>query len=235
MHSLRLFALIAIASCVGALSSAQPTSPILGPEEAYFWNIRASHADEILITVGDSLDIVLLRDRCGAYAGHGQKGCWDASTVIVKPEWKVEPRGIASVRALPHGEWRFGRGSAGARLYGLRPGLAAITATIDGETALDSIRVISAPGAVRIFLESKPRVLIAGDTVRIRLTARDLRNRTVAVLSLPLGWNVVGAPDKNGYTPVAFHSWELGGWLVARLGQMTDSLQLYPKTPIHRQ
>jgi hypothetical protein len=234
MHSSRLSALIVIASCLGASASAQPTSPVLGPEEAYFWNIRASHADEILIAVGDSLEIVLLRDRCGADAGHGQKGCWDASTVTVRPEWKIEPRGIARVRTLPQGKWRFGRGTAGARLYGLRPGLAAIIATIDGETALDSIRVISAPGAVRVVLESKPRVLIAGDTVLIRLTARDSKNRTVAVMSLPLGWNVVGSADAKGYTPVAFGSWEPGGWRVARLGRMTDSLELHPQTPVRR-
>jgi hypothetical protein len=235
MHTSRLSIVIVIASCLGASAAAQPSTPVLGPEEAYFWNIRASHADEILIAVGDSLDIVLLRARCGADAGHGQKGCWDASTVTVRPQWMVEPRGVARVRALRHGEWRFGRGAAGARLYGLSPGLAVIIATIDGgETALDSLRVISAPGAVRVVLESMPRVVVAGDTVRFRLTARDSRNRTVAVLTLPLGWNVVGPPDDKGYTPVAFHPWGPGGWLVARLGRMTDSLQIHPKTPLRR-
>src|SRR4051812_4912862 len=109
-------------ACVGRSAPARPPSPPLGPEETYAWSIRASHADELLLAVGDSVDVVLLRDRCGADAGAGQKGCWDASTGRVVPRWRVTPPAVAGVRALPVGSWVFGRGMAGARLYARRPG-----------------------------------------------------------------------------------------------------------------
>src|SRR5580765_5654236 len=98
---------LAILLWMGPVVAAQPVrgSP-LGPGETYVWSIRASHSDELLLAVGDSVDVVLLRDRCGADAGHGQKGCWDASTIRITPDWKVSARGsIARVRALPKGSW----------------------------------------------------------------------------------------------------------------------------------
>jgi hypothetical protein len=214
--------------CFGATLSAQPTrgSP-LGPGESYSWSIRAWHTDDLLVAVGDSVDVVLLRDRCGADAGHGQKGCWDASTVQVGPKWTVPARGVARVRALPAGSWRFGPGTAGARVYAIRPGAATVVATLPGGgTVSDSLWVIAAPGAVRILLEPKPTSILAGDTVRFRVTARDSANRIVAVLPLPRGWNLAGLPDSLGYTPVAFARWSTGGALVPRLGQLTDSLEL---------
>jgi hypothetical protein len=178
--------------------------------------------------VGDSVDIVLLRDRCGADAGHGQKGCWDASTISVVPRWRVEASNVARVRTLSSGAWEFGRGTTGARIYGLRPGATVVSATLaSGETASDSLWVISAPGVVRIVLEPKPTTIAAGDTVRFRVTARDSSGRIVAVLRLPLGWNTVGPPDSLGYTPVAFYPWETGGKLVPRLGRFTDTLELH--------
>ena len=220
--------LLAVISCVGRIAPAQPESPTLGPEERYVWSIRASHADELLLPVGDSVDVVLLRDRCGADAGHGLKGCWDASTVDVAPRWQVAASGVARVRPLPEGSWIFGRGTAGARLYALRPGTAVVTATLPGgEVVSDSLQVISAPGAVRILLEPKPATIVAGDTVRFRVTARDAADRIVAVLPLPLGWNVLGLPDSEGYAPVAFYPWETGGKLVPRLGRLTDTLELH--------
>jgi hypothetical protein len=228
VNRISLAILLPVISCVGRSAPAQPESPRLGPEERYFWSIRASHSDELLLPVGDSVDLVLLRERCGADAGHGLKGCWDASTVQVAPRWRVAAGGIARVRPLPEGSWIFGRGAAGARLYALRPGGAAVTATLPaGEVVSDSLQVISAPGAVRIRLEPKPATIVPGDTIRFRVTARDEADRVVAVLPLPLGWNVVGPPDSDGYAPVAFSPWETGGKLVPRLGRLTDTLELH--------
>ena len=99
--------LLAVISCVRRVAPAQPEPPTLGPEEHYAWSIRASHSDELLLPAGDSVDIVLLRDRCGADAGHGLKGCWDASTIDVTPKWQVGGRGVARVRPLPEGSWIF--------------------------------------------------------------------------------------------------------------------------------
>jgi hypothetical protein len=228
LNRISLAILLSVISCVGRSAPAQPESPSLGPEERYVWSIRASHSDELLLPVGDSVDLVLLRDRCGADAGHGFKGCWDASTVQVAPRWRVASSSIASVRPLREGSWIFGRGTAGARLYALRPGAAAVTATLPGgEVVSDSLLIISAPGAVRILLEPKPANIVAGDTVRFRVTARDAAHRIVAVLPLPLGWNVVGPLDSQGYAPVAFYPWETGGQLVPRLGRFTDTLELH--------
>ena len=228
LYRISLAILLSVISCVGRTAPAQRTSPTLGPEERYVWSIRASHADELLLAVGDSVDVVLLRDRCGGDAGHGMKGCWDASTVDVAPRWRVAGSGVARVRPLPEGSWIFGRGAAGARLYALRPGAAFVTATLPGgEVVSDSLQVISAPGAVRILLEPKPATIVAGDTVRFRVTARDVGDRIVAVLQLPLGWNIVGPQDSEGYAPVAFYAWETGGKLVPRLGRLTDTLELH--------
>lgn len=226
--ALRLAVLIVAALCTGSTLAAQPKrgSP-LGPEERYTWSIRASHTDDILLAVGDSLDVVLLRDRCGADAGQGQKGCWDASTIQVKPKWTVSKSGVARVHALATGSWLFGPGTAGARIYGVGPGAATVVAKLAGEgTVRDSLWVISAPGAVRVVLEPKPVSIVAGDTVRFRVTARDSANNVVALLPLPRDWNLVGPRDSLGYTPVAFQPWQTGGVLVARLGHLTDSLEL---------
>jgi hypothetical protein len=229
MNLPRLLMFTAALVSTGSTLFAQPKrgSP-LGPEESYRWSIRASHADEVRLAVGDSVDVVLLRDRCGADAGHGQKGCWDASTVQVAPKWNVTVRGVARVRALPTGSWRFGPGSAGARIYAMRAGAATVVATLPtGQTVTDSLWVIAAPGAVRIMLEPKPTSIVAGDTVRFRVTARDSANNVVAVLPVSRGWNLVGPADSLGYTPVAFAPWSTGGVLVARLGRFTDSLELH--------
>lgn len=130
----------------GGPSSGPPTTPTLGPGESYRWSIRASHANPLMLSVGDSVDVVLLRDRCGADAGHGQKGCWDASTVRVAPRWEVPAGEVARARALPTGSWRFGAGTAGARIHALRPGAATVVATLpDGSTVSDSLWVIPSP------------------------------------------------------------------------------------------
>ena len=219
--------LCAALSMTGSVAIAQPKGP-LGPGEHYQWSIRASHSDEILLAVGDSLDVVLLRDRCGADAGHGMKGCWGANDVSVTPKWNVAAGRVARVRSLPAGSWRFGPGAAGARIHALRAGATRITARLpDGRTAWDSLWVILAPGAVRVVLEPKPATIVAGDTVRFRITARNAADSVVAVLRVPLGWNVVGPPDSLGFTPVAFSPRATGGVLVARLGRLTDSLRLH--------
>jgi hypothetical protein len=205
--------------CFASTLAAQPMPRHLQPGERYEWMIRASHTDEILIAAGDSLDIVLLRVRCKA------NDCWGANSISVTPRWRVGATEVARVNPLAEGRWYFGRAVAGARLSGLRPGRTAVTATLpSGETASDSISVISAPGAVRIVLEPKPRVIVAGDTVRFRVTARDSAGRVVATLQLPRSWGVVGPPDSLGFTPVKFPTWETEGGLVARLGQLMDAL-----------
>ena len=212
---------------------AQSSTKELGPGERYAWTIRATHADAILIAVGDSVDIVLLRDRCGVPIWDRRRACVDANTVRATPRWLIGAREVAHVRPLESGSWIFGQGAAGARIVAVRPGRTFVTATLPtGETASDSIWVVSAPGAVRIVLEPKPRVIMAGDTVRFRVTARDSADRIVATLTLPRSWKVVGPPDSLGFTPVKFPAWETGGRLVPRLGRLTDTLNF--QVVVHR-
>jgi hypothetical protein len=217
-----------LAGCARRPSAANSASESLPVGQTYAWQIRAEHTDEILVAIGDSLDVVLLRDRCGVPAGHGQTGCYDASSVRVAPEWIFDDPGLSEVRALPEGRWYFGPGAAGARVYGRRPGTTTLGAVVANQRLASAwIRVVSAPGAVRVVLEPKPRVIAAGDTLRFRITARDSAGLIVATLPLPAGWNVVGQPDSLGFTPVAFYPWETGGRLVARLGRLTDTLELH--------
>jgi len=215
--------------CIGSSVLAQPVrGSALGPGESYVWSIRASHSDELLIAAGDSVDVVLLRDRCGADAGHGLKGCWDASTVHAAPQWTVSAGRVARVRALATGAWRFGPGTAGARIYAMRPGVATVAARLpDGQRISDSVWVIAAPGAVRILLEPKPTSIVPGDTVHLRLTARDAANHVVATVPLSHSWDLVGPPDSAGYSAVTFPAGMGDSWFVARLGGLTDSLWLH--------
>ncbi|MFL5617180.1 MAG: hypothetical protein ACJ79A_02155 [Gemmatimonadaceae bacterium] len=202
--------------------SAQPGSKDPGSKETYAWMIRTEHATANLLAVGDSVDIVLLRLRCNGY------GCWRANTVSVVPRWLIGAPEVARARPLAKGSWMFGPGTAGARIVALRPGRTVVTATLPtGETTSDSIWVISAPGAVRVLVEPKPPEIVAGDTVRFRLTVRDTADRIVAILRLPPGLNVVGPPDSLGFTPVAFSPYETRGKLIARLNRLTDTLEFH--------
>jgi hypothetical protein len=204
------------------------------PERPNFsWGIRAEHTDAILLAVGDSLDLVLLRYRCGLPVGRGMKGCFAASTIRVPARWTLDDPGLADARPLPSGHWRFGAGTAGARLYAKAPGTTKVNA-LEGERWLvnASVQIISAPGAVRVRLESTSDTIALGDTIRVRVTARDARDRIVAVLPFPEGYtNNRGPTDSLGFTPMVFKIWGPGWRIAARLGRMTDTLALAFKQP----
>ena len=193
----------------------------------FHWEVRAEHTDEVLIAAGDSLDVVLLRWRCIFSMRYEESGCFGANTTTVKARWTLDDTLLARARSLTTGNWRPGPAPAGGRVYALRPGTTKINA-LQGEVWLAnaSVRIISAPGAVRVRLEPKPSTIVAGDTVRFRVTARDFQDRIVAIVPFPAGYNIVGPPDSLGFTPVAFRPWETGGRMVVRLGRMADSLEL---------
>lgn len=50
--------------------------PRLGPTDYFVWDLRASHTDDIVLAVGDSVDVVVLRDRCVATTGHLGRSCY---------------------------------------------------------------------------------------------------------------------------------------------------------------
>jgi hypothetical protein len=219
--------LASVVGCVPHGARSRLGESALAAGESYVWTVRAAHTDEILLAAGDSLDVVLLRDRCGVPVGHGMRGCVPANPADVRARWAVPPGDPAAVRPLPAGRWYFGAGAAGARIYGRRAGRTVVRAYVAGHVAEDSVFVIAAPGAVRVVLEPRPATITPGDTIRFRATARDAAGRIVATLPLPAGWNVVGAPDSLGFAPVAFHPWESSGRLVVRLGRLADSLDLH--------
>jgi hypothetical protein len=192
------------------------------------WEIRAEHPDGILIAAGDSLDVVLLAWRCRTSLRYEESGCWGVRTTIANARWTLEDTSLAHARPLPTGRWFAGPGAAGGRVHALRPGTTTINA-LQGEVWLANspLRIISAPGAVRVRLEPKPGTIVAGDTVRFRVTARDSRDRIVAVVPFPAGYNIVGPADSLGFTPVVFMPWETGGRMVVRLGRMADTLELH--------
>ena len=229
-----LIGLVAAASFIGRAASAQigpihvrPTVELRQGTSDINWEIRAEHPFEILIAAGDSLDVVLLAWRCRESLRYEERGCFGVRTTVAGVRWTLDDTTRGRARTLPTGRWFAGPGAAGGRVYALRPGTTKINA-FQGDVWLANspVRIISAPGAVRVRLEPKPKVIVAGDTVRFRVTALDSRDRIVAIVPLSAGYNIVGPPDSLGFTPVAFMPWETGGRMVVMLGRLADTLEL---------
>jgi hypothetical protein len=215
----------ALLGCAPRRSGPSPEALPVG--QRFVWQARAEHTHAMWLLVGDSLDVVLLRDRCGVPVGHGMTGCYDASTVRVEADWQLSPSTVARARPLPEGRWRFGRGSAGARLYGKRAGTAELRVSVSGaHVATSVVTVFEAPGAVAVRLEPRHESVAPGDTVRIRLTARDADDRVVAILPLPGDWPVISDADSAGFALVAVRPSSGGGQYVAQVGRFADTLRI---------
>src|SRR5688572_33180332 len=75
---------------VGCTRTHQPvaTPATSLPEgQFYAYQLRAAHSDEIMLAVGDSQDVVLLRSTCGVPSGHGMTACYGANNVAMTPRW----------------------------------------------------------------------------------------------------------------------------------------------------
>ncbi len=135
-----------VAALSGALASgclwraAKPwLEESLPHNQSYVWDVRAVHAGDLRVRVGDSLNLVLLRTRCFEF------GCWadeDSSVVVT---WEVLDKSRAEVSPLPRGAWRFGPGSAGARLYGVSPGKVRLRVRLPEGTIVDTADVTWEP------------------------------------------------------------------------------------------
>ena len=191
------------------VSCAQPAyeffiSEPLPNDQSYVWGVRAWHADELWVPVGDSLDLALLRDRCGVPVGHGLKGCYSEEDSTVRPRWHVADQRIATIHALPRGSWLFGPASAGARVHGKSPGVTVVTVGLPQGTITDTILVL--PGFDLLRIEPRESTYVAGDTIWFRVMGLDSAGRVVAALPWPLWGRQVGPPADGGAVPIIFEN-----------------------------
>ena len=206
----------------------------IGDGQNYLWNLRAWYTNDLWVPADDSLDLVLLRDRCGVPAGHGQKGCFPAEDSTVSPRWKITDDRIASIRALPRGSWLFGPGSAGARVYGRAPGITTVVVGLAQGTFADTIQVL--PKFDRLRIEPRDSEYVAGDTIGFRIMGMDSAGRVVATLPWPYSFGrQVGAPSTAGAIPIVFDHPDHAGLampnLWIHLGSKADTLhfRILPK------
>lgn len=201
--------------------------PLTG-DLSYVWSIRAWHADELWVPVGDSLDLALLRDRCGVPVGHGLKGCFAEEDSTVRPRWSSTKDNLVTIRPLTRGSWRFGPASAGARVYGHRQGVAPVVIRLPQGAFADTIRVV--PGFARLRIEPRDSTYVAGDTVWFRVSGLDPAGRTIARLPWPLSdGRQAGPPAPDGAIPIVFetitHPSVPTPTIVVHIGSKTDTLR----------
>lgn len=176
----------------------------LPDSEAYVWHIRAYHSDFEWVGVGDSLDLVLLRDRCGVPVGHGMRGCYSEEDSSVVADWSVHSK-IADVRSLPRGRWIFGPGSAGARLFGRSLGTAVVTARVPAGLVSVPVRVVA--GFDRLRVEPRDSVFFVGDTIWFQVEGLDRSGAVVAHLPWPLTFGQqVAKARADGAIPIVFET-----------------------------
>lgn len=221
------------ATCLLTVACA-PRVEELGLEEpltgdlSYVWSVRAWHADELWIPAGDSLDLALLRDRCGVPVGHGMRGCFAEEDSTVQPRWSTTDHHVATIRTLARGAWRFGPASAGARVYGRREGVTRVTVRMPQGAFADTIRVL--PAFVRLRIEPRDSTFVAGDTVWFRVMGLDAAGRTITSLPWPLSdGRIVGPPAPDGSFPIVFehvtHPSVPTPTIIAHIGSKADTLR----------
>ncbi len=105
--------------------------------QSFVWVVRDIYAGDLRVQVGDSVNLVLLRDHCYT----DKNGCWPDQDSSVAARWEVLDEDRARVSPLPRGAWRFGPGSAGARLYGISPGKVRLRVRLPQGTIVDTAEV----------------------------------------------------------------------------------------------
>ena len=204
MRPLRVFAMttcVLIGSACTRVAYEPFVTEALPDDQSYVWGLRAWHAEELWVPVGDSLDLALLRDRCGVPAGHGQKGCYAEEDSTVRPQWRIADRRHATLQPLIRGSWCFGPASAGARVHGRSPGVTVVTVRLPQGILADTIRIL--PRFDRLRIEPRESSYVTGDTVWFRVMGLDSAGRQVTSLPWPLWGRQVGAP-RNGAVPIVF-------------------------------
>jgi len=139
---MRYFVLVTLAAAT--LTACAHRYPV-GIEEpvadsaSYVWSIRAYHTGDLWLRVGDSLDVVLLRDVCIPRLN----GCWPRQDSTVRVRWDLVGGNGATVTPLPRGEWTFAPGSAGARLRGAVAGTVLLRARLRHKDMAETVFVAS--------------------------------------------------------------------------------------------
>jgi hypothetical protein len=204
MQPLRVLAITACvligSACTRAVYESFVTET-LPEDQSYVWGLRAWHADELWVPVGDSLDLALLRDRCGVPAGHGLTGCYAEEDSTVRPQWRIADRHHATLQPLGRGTWRFGPASAGARVHGRSAGVTVVTVRLPQGVLTDTIRVL--PRFDRLRIEPRESSYVTGDTIWFRVMGLDSAGRQVTSLPWPLWGRQVGSP-LHGAVPIVF-------------------------------
>lgn len=197
--------------------------------QSFDWDLRAFHSNFLWVPVSDSLDIALLRNRCGVPAGHGMLGCYAEEDSSVHAQWQIAEASIASVMPLPRGEWIFGPGSAGARVHGVAAGRTLLIVHLPQGSFADTIRVVPAFDILR--LEPRDSAYVAGDTTWFRVMGLDNARRQVASLPWPFSFGTqVGRPREDGAIPIVFEDIEVTHYslpmmnVVATIGSKADTL-----------
>jgi hypothetical protein len=106
---------------------------------SYVWSIRAYHTGDLWLRVGDSLDVVLLRDICIPRLN----GCWPREDSTVAVRWDIIGGDGVTVTPLPRGEWTFGPGSSGVRLRGAGAGAFQLRARLRHQSMAEPVFVAS--------------------------------------------------------------------------------------------
>jgi hypothetical protein len=187
---------------------------IFGDTLAYM--IRAEHPDHLWLAVGDTLDAVLLRDRC--------RDRW-CSTIPgdVTTTWTLDGPAVAELSPISQPRWWIGHAAAEVRLVGHSAGWAWLVAQFADTTLRELVFVV--PRTARLQIDPKAVTVRAGDTTSIRIAALDAKGRAVAYL--PHFWSGQGKqPPVDGWLPLVFGPNSVGGPypFVVRLGRRVDTL-----------
>jgi hypothetical protein len=191
---------VVVSACVPAAHESY-VAEALPNNQSYVWGLRAWHADELWVPVGDSLDLALLRDRCGVPARHGMTGCYAEEDSTVRPGWRIADPNLVTIRPLVRGSWRFGPASAGARVYGRSLGVTVVEVRLPQGSFADTIWIL--PRFDKLHIEPRESTYVAGDTIWFRVAGLDSLGREVAKLPWPLWGRQVG-PAQRGAVPIVF-------------------------------
>ena len=152
----------ALASCTG----------ITGESDTFDLNASRSPINGVVVYAGSFHYFAEVDDSIGvmAWGYHNGEG-WGAQSVTTANWAASDPTVLRIVRSS------FRVNSAAAVLRGVRPGLVALSATLNGVTGSDTIRVL--PKIRALELKSTRATLSLGDTVEIWLRAEDMTGDSI--------------------------------------------------------
>ena len=189
------------ATCAAPLQQFGSEVP-LSEGQSYVWQVRPWHSHQLWVPADDSVDVALLRDRCGVPAGHGLKGCYSEEDFTVAVSWKTKNSSIAEAVPIPRVGWRFGPSSGNARVRGLRPGVTLLIVAVPQGAFYDTITVL--PAFDRLRIEPRDSVYFAGDTIWFRVQGLDRMGNQVVALPWPFSFGREVGPAKAGAIPIVF-------------------------------